>query len=354
MATSKELLTAAYNGETPEITPYSIYDWYFSDPRYPRSEFQPLIDMGLGVTYGCGTVEAVQHGVSFSDRHETRGSQRYNYLTMHTPVGDLHSLTITPLNANQGVIDWIEKPWVTEDKEYTILKWVAEHTELKPAYSGYEEYVDSVGDDGIVLLGGMRTPAQHINLDYCGTEKFCMDIAMQVPELLDLYEAEKKLFMEHMQLIADGPGRWVKWLENLTIEMLGPRRYRQYLLNIYKEAVPILEAGGKRVLVHYDGNLRVIKEDIANAPFHMVESLTEPPEGNLMYDECRAAWPDKAYAGNINVGLYELPDEQLAQAVIEKRERAGKKGFSFEISEEVPHNWREKIPVVLAALQKLG
>jgi hypothetical protein len=160
--------------------------------------------------------------------------------------------------------------------------------------------------------------------------------------------------MEYHRLVAEGPGRWVKWNENLTIEMLGPKRYERFLLNIYDEVVPMLEQHGKRAYVHYDGNLRRVKDLIARAPFHMIESLTEPPEGDMMYDECRAAWPDKAFACNINVPLYDLPDDEFRQIVIEKRERAGKKGFSFEISEEVPSNWRTKIPVVLETLAELG
>jgi EAL domain-containing protein (putative c-di-GMP-specific phosphodiesterase class I) len=86
----------------------------------------------------------------------------------------------------------------------------------------------------------------------------------------------------------------------------------------------------------------------------MIESLTEPPEGNMTYDECRSAWPDKGFWGNINVELYGLPLEQLAESVIAKRERAGKRALAFEISEDVPANWRESVPVVLETLEKLG
>ena len=354
MTTQKELLTAAYNGETPSQTPYSIYDWYFIDPRYPRSDFQHLIDRGLGVTYGIGTVDVTQHGVTRHKRHATKGQEKYNYLTIETPVGNLNSITITPLNPNQGVIDWIEEAWIKNPEDYRIMQWIVENTELTPAYDGYEQAEHKIGNDGILIVGGMRTPAQQINLDFVGTEKFCIDIAMEIPELMDLYEAMKELFIEYHRLVAEGPGRWVKWTENLTIEMLGPKRYQDFLLNIYNEVVPMLDENGKRTFVHYDGNLRVIKDLIAKAPFHMIESLTEPPEGDMMYDECRAAWPDKAFAGNINVACYDLPDDELRQVIIDKRERAEKKGLSFEISEEVPHNWREKIPVVLDTLEKLG
>ena len=53
------------------------------------------------------------------------------------------------------------------------------------------------------------------------------------------------------------------------------------------------------------------------------------------------------------MGLYHLPNEELREAVIAKRRRAGKKGFAFEISENIPHNWKETVPVVLETLRSL-
>jgi hypothetical protein len=86
----------------------------------------------------------------------------------------------------------------------------------------------------------------------------------------------------------------------------------------------------------------------------MIESLTEAPEGNTIHAECREAWPDKVFWANINVDLYSQPAEVLAQAVIDKRNRAGKKGFVFGISEDMPANYADSIPVVLKTLEEMN
>ena len=57
---------------------------------------------------------------------------------------------------------------------------------------------------------------------------------------------------------------------------------------------------------------------------------------------------------NINLELYSRPPDELRDAVIAKRERAGKRAFAFEISEDLPPNWLETIPVVLDALEECG
>ena len=73
----------------------------------------------------------------------------------------------------------------------------------------------------------------------------------------------------------------------------------------------------------------------------------------MTYDQCRRYWPDLVFWANINVDLYYRPAEELREAVTAKRERAGKKGLAFEISEDLPTTWQESIPVVLNTLHEL-
>jgi hypothetical protein len=275
---------------------------------------------------------------------EQEGRDTFTIYTKSCPAGTLRMVR------RNG---WHHEDWIKTPEDYLVRKWMIEHTELQPCYEEFEKADAFAGDQGVPVVTGSRTPAMSINIDWAGTERFCEDVAMEVPELFELYEAQKRLFLEETRLLAAGPGRFVKWFENLTISMIGPRRYRELLVSVYNEAVPILDAGGKRVMVHYDGALRCIANDIAAAPFHMVESLTEAPEGDMTYRECREAWPDKVLWGNLNVDLYYGPREALRQAVVEKRERAGKRGFAFEISEDLPRGWEESVPIVLQTLDDL-
>jgi hypothetical protein len=56
--------------------------------------------------------------------------------------------------------------------------------------------------------------------------------------------------------------------------------------------------------------------------------------------------------GNINLGVYSLPPDKLKEAVEGKVERLQGHNFAFEISEELPNNWRQSIPLVLEAINK--
>jgi len=287
----------------------------------------------------------VAHDVKETCTEEKRGSETYVIQTKETPEG-----TIRQVHKD----GWCIEHWLKTPRDYQVMTWITEHTELVPCYEVFDRGEALVGDRGVAVVLASRTPAMTINIDWAGTEQFCMDLALEVPELFELYEARKKLFCQETELVAKGPGRFVKWLENLTIGMLGPQRYGDLLVSVYDECVPVLEAADKRVMVHYDGALSVIADQIAAAPFHMVESLTEPPEGDMTYGRCRGAWPDKVFWANINVDLYYQPEPVLRHAVIEKRQRAGKQALAFEISEDLPTNWQQTIPVVLETLRELG
>lgn len=354
MPTPHDLLTTFLEGGVPERTPYSIYAWFFEDPRYPVEAWKPLLERGLGVSASCATVCHIQHGVTNHSETWTAGGRRYVRDRKETPVGSLQHVTAYITGPDAGILGWTQEEWIKTPQDYRTRRWIVEHTELVPQYEQFAQVDAQVGAQGVTIVDGSRTPAMSIQVDWAGAERFCLDIAEGVDELLALYEAQKKLFLEETRLIAAGPGRFVRWLENLTIGTLGPRRYEKLLLPIYQEAVPILETAGKRVLVHYDGALKVIRNQVARAPFHVIESLTEPPEGDLTYAECRAAWPDKGFWANLNLDLYALPPEELAEAVLARRERAGKRALAFEISEDVPPNWREVVPVVLETLEQLG
>jgi hypothetical protein len=339
----KTQLEIALDGGTPDITPFITYLCFVDDLQSPR--WQRLIARGLGICEGAVTFRLIEHGVKDEVTERVDGGNTYRIHTRRTPVG-----SIRQVNTN----GWHTEPFVKTPADYTVLRWIVEHTEVAPTRAGYDALAETIGEHGVITLYAGKTPAMQINVNMAGTERFCEDLALEVPELYELYHSLWTLFREQMRVIAAGPGRYVRWLENLYAEMLGPRRYAELLLPVYQEQVPLLDAAGKRALVHYDGNLRAVAEQIGQSPLPIIESLTEPPEGDMWYDECRAAWPEKVFWANLNLDVYALPPDQLRAEIIAKRRRAGKRGLAFEIAEALPPQWETAIPVILDTLRELG
>ena len=94
---------------------------------------------------------------------------------------------------------------------------------------------------------------------------------------------------------------------------------------------------------------------LRRSPVDLIESLTPPPEWDIMMAEARAAWPDKLFWANVNLGCYELPPDELKQEMWRRARDGAPDGrrLAFEVSEDVPARWRESMPVILAALNEI-
>ncbi|NUQ64065.1 MAG: hypothetical protein HUU20_16435 [Pirellulales bacterium] len=191
-----------------------------------------------------------------------------------------------------------EVRWVTDRGELTesfVGEWQRERLVKRPddyrilhrAFEGIGYTADSaaflaseaaIGDGGITLgtLGWTplrRTPLLQVQIDFAGPERFALDVADRVPPLMDLLDLLGHLTLQKFREAVKTPARYIKLWENLSIDMLGVRAFREQVVPMYGRILEILEPAGKELLVHYDGKLRVIAGDIAALPLH-IDSFT--------------------------------------------------------------------------------
>ena len=140
--------------------------------------------------------------------------------------------------------------------------------------------------------------------------------------------------------------RQIKLWENLTIETMGPTLFRRYLVPLYERIFEALDGSDKKVLVHYDGKLKVIAEDIGRLAFDGIDSLTPPPEGDMTIGEARRFWPDKFFWIHPSLSWYHLPEKQLINNITQTAVDAGPSRYCMMISEEIPPDWQRTVPAV--------
>ena len=340
-----ERLEAFWCGEKPDRIPYTIYqnEWRHTqhDPAW-----QALFEAGLGVTWRVPSVKVIRRDIEFRQETYTENGRVFTRRAMITPVGEISTVSA------EG---WTQKYWLETREDYGGMIYIAKNTQYAPDYAGFLVKQEQIKPYGIALIAAGRTPLQTILVDYVGLENFAYHLYDYAAEVAELYDALLTGFRRQVELIAGGPGRFVSVLENFTAETMGPVRFAQYHLPVYKELFPVLQQSGKIVGTHYDGKLACCKDLIASAPIDLIESLTPPPEGDLTLDQCRAAWPEKLFWVNINVSNYDLPPQELKELVAKLVSQGAPEGrrLAFEVSEQYPHNWKESMPVVLEALNEI-
>ena len=347
--TPHEGFEAFWAGERPERIPFSVYGALCGD-LIKDPEFVQFFEQGLVPTYWVGTFTSSAKGVKrVTDTKEENGTTVAR-TTLKTPIGEIY--TTAWLNPSSIIQWWTQKPWLTTAEDYRVRTWIVAHSEIEPAYDRYRQIRDQVAPWGIVLPTIGRTPIQSILVDDAGLEQFAYHLVDLEEEVMTLYEALLGRFRKIVGIVAEGPGRYVAGTENFSAETLGPARYERFLSPVYKECLPVLHQAGKIIGTHYDGKLSSVKNLIAETPIDIIESLTEPPEGDMTLTECRTAWPEKGFWSNINISKFDLPPDQLKAHISRKADEAAPDGrnLAFEISEDLPVNWQQGIPAVLEAL----
>lgn len=339
--TPRDNLCAALDGKRPAWIPYTVNrEFVTADPAW-----ESLFASGLCPIPYVHTVREESTGVERLATPIAWRGQSARRVTLRTPVGKISQVEVD---------GWVQEYFLKTPADYRVMEYIVRHTRLIPDPAAFEAAERAVGERGLTLVGVGRSPMQTILVDYAGLENFAYHLADGFPELFALAGALDEQLFERCRLTAAGPGRMVSLLENFTAETWGATRFAQYHLSVYAKILPLFQMAGKRVFPHCDGQLACVAGLLADTGFAGIESLTEPPEGDMTLAQAHAAMPDKIFWTNINVGLYALPPDDLRRWV-RRRVRAAApegSGLAFEISEDLPPNWREAIPVVLETLRE--
>ncbi|MBD3183777.1 hypothetical protein GF312_15920 [Candidatus Poribacteria bacterium] len=346
MMTPEERIEVFLDGECPDQIPYTIY---YNEFRHTKDDpaWLPMFEDGLRVTYLYCPVGSKANNLEVSHDTYNENGHRIDRTTMKTPVGEIYS------TRKDG---WHDQYLLKTAEDYRVMTYITEHTDIWAGdYSRYEEYKKEVAGHGVVHISlGSRTPYQRILVDYAGLENMAYHLIDFEDAVMEFYKALLKNFKKNVEIVAEGPGKYVSVLENFTAETTGPDRFNDFHMSVYKDCYPILHESGKIIGNHYDGKLSCCKELIAESPIDLIESLTPPPEGDMPLDECRQAWPDKLFWSNIQTTTYFFEPEKIRKIVLDSAQQASPDGkrLAFEVSELIPPNWKKSMPVVIEALKE--
>ncbi|MEI6387530.1 MAG: hypothetical protein WCQ50_12895, partial [Spirochaetota bacterium] len=236
--------------------------------------------------------------------------------------------------------------------DYRLMANALEGSSYSPTDLAFDGSEASVGDRGITIAHVDRTPFQKVQIDYAGLELFSYHLADEEPDLFELLELMNKLKLDEFAAVAASKARFIKLWENIGIDAVGPHAYRKHIVPVYEGINRILARSGQGLMVHYDGKIRLIAEDIARLRFD-IDSLTPVPEGDMEMAEARRLWPESFFWLHPSLTWFSLPKAELVAQIRRMARDVGPCRYCFELSEGVPPDWREGIPAVLKALASL-
>lgn len=346
MSTVRERLSRALAGEPVGEPVYAVYDWFVKNRSI---DWRSLFERGLGQVGHASLFTTVYPNAEIVETISENDDGIHRDVRWITEKGELHEWY-------RG--EWRQEYLIKSAEDYTRLRGALEGARFTASDAEFEKSEAGIGDNGVTfgqlgeLIHEVRTPFQAIQIDFAGLERFSIDLADETPQLMELLEVMNEQLLEKFRLLRSSRAPLIKLWENLSIETMGPKAFRRFLVPLYRKLFTILENSGKGLHVHYDGKLRPIAGEITGLPFAGIDSLTGPPEGDMSAAEARKLWPDKFFWLHPNLGWYDQPLPELKRDVHQLATDAADM-FCLMISEEVPPYWKRTVPAVLEVLGKL-
>ncbi len=255
-------------------------------------------DLGVGI-FGLGTPEIPYVGfhrlVPSGFEVEKEAQDGVTVTRYHTPYGMLtctDSMAAELADAAVAGGARTEFPFKTA-RDFDALQFLIEHMRVVENMDEFGRFVEAVGTDGLAVPVTGHLPAHELMLTYMGYQTFYYELHDHPAQMEALIQALTAQWREIMALAAISPAHVVQVGGNYDEAMTPPPIFDRFFAPLYREARQTLSAGGKRLVVHGDGEMRTLLARLADCGVEVVEALTPKPMTSIDLTATRRLWGDR-------------------------------------------------------------
>jgi len=328
--TPRERVERAVRFEDVDHVPFTMYECMIPQceaERVMRNEGMCIVQRGPNV-FGVRRPNVL---ATETHTYVEDGRRRTRRLT-RTTEGDL-----TTVDEPADFTSWhLEKMFKGPD-DYAALLAYASDVEIVPSYEPFIRMSELKGGDAVMRGAVGLEPMQLIIHHWMGVETFAIEWIERRDEVLKLYDALVEERRKTYPVLAESPCEHFNYGGNVTPEIIGEQRFREYYVPNYEECCEVLQPAGKLVGCHFDANTRVIADAIAETSLDYIEAFTPAPDTDMSVAEARQKWPEKALWINYPSSVFLRSDEEMEQVTIDLlRQAAPGNGFVIGITEDMP------------------
>jgi len=328
--TPRERCERAVRFEDVDFVPLTIYE-----RKIPQCEAErELRNDGLCIVQrGPGVFGVRRPNVLGSESHSfVDNGRRVTRTVTRTTAGELSTL-VQPA----GFTTWHHEKMFKGPDDYAALLAYASDVEVVPNYEPFMRMDELKGGDAVMRGAVGLEPMQLIVHHWMGVEVFAIEWMERRDEVLKLYEALVEERRKTYPVLAASPCEQFNYGGNVTPEIIGEARFREYYVPNYEECCEVLQPAGKLVGCHFDANTRVIADAIAETSLDYIEAFTPAPDTDMTLAEARAAWPDKALWINYPSSVWLRSDEAMEEVAVDLLKQAAPgNGLLIGVTEDVP------------------
>jgi len=327
--TPRSRFEAALRGEMPDRVPAVIWN-----NKLPGGAIdQALLDAGACIIVKSSLYDVELEGIPTETEDWVGEDGHLRRRTIyHTPCGELQKVDIL----YPDTVWSIERPF-RSPKDYDALIALADSQRFIPRYERFLEDDATYGPSGVGRPATEATPMHEILYRLLGVETFALELFDRRDHVVALYQAMLEARRRKLPLLAASPAPYFIIEANVTFDIVGPKRFREFYMPATEEACEVLHAAGKLAGAHLDSNNRALAPLVAQMSIDFIESFTPPPDCDMTIREARALWPGKALYCNFPSSVHHSgPAVVRSHAQSLLAEAAPGAGFVLGVLENVP------------------
>ena len=345
---TKERILAALNWSEPDRVPLTVYD-----SLLPRGVNERLLrEIGLGLITRLPSHRIEHRKVEILTREYWEDGRPFIRRMIRTPVGEV--LQVLQPDQAYGTSNWIQEHFIKTPEDYRVMEFYYRDMLFRDNYDAIREHQRRLGPDGIVIVRLAKSPIQEMLYQMMGMERFGEDYHIRRDLFDSLHATMVRRYEELYELATNSPVEIIQLGDNISSDVVGRERFRNYLMPEYEKVSERLAAVGKKLAVHMDGRLRSLVKEIGTAEFDILEAMTPSPMGDVSVKEAREAWPEKALWINFTSSIHIEPPAVIEAHTRQLLQEAGsKRGFAISVTEDAPVEALERsLAVISRVLQE--
>jgi methylmalonyl-CoA mutase cobalamin-binding domain/chain len=241
------------------------------------------------------------YGWKFSDNIKVTtetNAQGMQIIEYHTPVGVVRTIGgLTDAGKRSGSsLGWVQEHVIKKVADYKVVGCLFENIEVFTQYDSCREYIDKVGDAGVVAVGGptlAASPMHMIQKDLIDTTRFFYDYKDHYHEMRELADKIEVYFDKVLDIVADSPAEVVLWGANYDDMITYPPYFEKEISPWLRKVSAALGRKGKILATHTDGENLGLMDAIYHCGANVAESVTPYPMTKVKIDEYYRRWKDK-------------------------------------------------------------
>jgi methylmalonyl-CoA mutase cobalamin-binding domain/chain len=228
--------------------------------------------------------------------YEDSDDESMTRVSYHTPVGTIsvrHGIT-EEMKKSGASITWVKEHAIKTKADYHTLAHVFDNLKLKPAYERFQQWKNSVGEDGVAVAQGLgiacSSPMHFIQKTFLGATDFYLHYHDYPKEMAELVEALEPVYNQLIEILAQSQADAVLWSANVDDMVTYPTYFEKEILPWCRKATQKLHAQGILAMIHPDGENRGLMDLIPRCDMDIADAVTPYPMTKIDIEEYYDCW----------------------------------------------------------------